>query len=132
MSPKLAPCGFRGCGSRITSSDIDMISAHGTATLYNDEMESKAFAAAGMCHVPVHSLKGYMGHTLGAAGVVESAMIIESLRRQQLIPSAGFSEIGVSQPLNVTQKASKTELNYVLKTASGFGGCNATAIWKKI
>ncbi len=116
---------------QITADQVSMISAHGTATLYNDEMESKAFGIAKLSSVPLHSFKGYIGHTLGAAGVVESAMIIESIRRQQLIPSPGFSELGVSQPLNVVRDIASDEINFVLKTASGFGGCNASAIWAR-
>ena len=118
--------------AKVTAADIQMISAHGTATLYNDEMESKAFGIMGLANTPVHSFKGYVGHTLGAAGIVESAMIIEAIRRQQLIPSLGFSEIGVSEPLNVTQEAASADINCVLKTASGFGGCNATAVWSRV
>lgn len=113
-------------------SDINMISAHGTATLYNDEMESKAFDMLGMNHVPLHSLKGFVGHTLGAAGVVESVLIIESLRHQQLIPSAGFENLGVPKSLHITRAAAPAAIRYALKTASGFGGCNATAIWKSL
>lgn len=113
----------------ITAHDIDMISAHGTATLYNDEMEAKAINLSGMADVPVHSMKSYSGHTLGAAGVLESAMILESLHHQQLIPSAGYDESGVSVPLNVTQTIEMVEIQYVLKTASGFGGCNAALVW---
>lgn len=116
----------------ISAADIDMVSAHGTATLYNDEMESKAFAVAGLLHAPVHSMKGYVGHTLGAAGVLESAMIIEALRRQQLIPSAGFETLGVPAPIEVTRDMQPADLHYVLKTASGFGGCNATAVWGRV
>lgn len=115
----------------ITSADIDMVSAHGTATPYNDEMESKAFGISGLTGKPVHSFKGYTGHTLGAAGILESAMIIESIRHQQLIPSLGFEKIGVPVELNVTTHAISTSIDYVLKTASGFGGCNATAVWAK-
>lgn len=115
----------------ITPGQVDMISAHGTATLYNDEMESKAFGIAGIAAVPLHSFKGYVGHTLGAAGIAESVMIIESLLQQQLIPSAGFEHLGVPQQLNVTQEAMPAAIDYVLKTASGFGGCNATALWAK-
>jgi 3-oxoacyl-[acyl-carrier-protein] synthase-1 len=111
---------------------IGMISAHGTATLYNDEMESKAFGLLGLNRVPVHSFKGYLGHTLGAAGVVESAMIMESLQKQQLIASAGFSESGVSVPLNVTTAPLPAKIDYVLKTASGFGGSNAAAVWGRV
>ncbi|HYD22937.1 MAG TPA: beta-ketoacyl synthase N-terminal-like domain-containing protein [Flavipsychrobacter sp.] len=114
--------------ANINASQINMISAHGTATMYNDEMESKAFAASGLLQSPVHSFKGYIGHTLGAAGVVETAMIIEAIQRQQLIPSPGYSENGVSEQLNVTTQMQPAELNYVLKTASGFGGCNATLL----
>lgn len=116
----------------ITAEDIDMISAHGTATMYNDEMEAKAFNLCGLEDKPVHSFKGYTGHTLGAAGVLESVMIIESLQHQQLIPSLGFKELGVPVPLNVTTEAKSADIEYVLKTASGFGGCNATAIWGKV
>lgn len=116
----------------ITASDISMISAHGTATLYNDEMEAKAFNLSGLSDVPVHSFKGYTGHTLGAAGVLESAMIIESLQKQMLIPSLGFQTLGVPMPLQVTREAVNQQIQYVLKTASGFGGCNATAVWGKV
>lgn len=114
----------------ISAEQVDMVSAHGTATAYNDEMESKAFNLCGLANTPVHSFKGYTGHTLGAAGVLESAMIIQSLQQQQLIPSAGFETLGV-QPLNVTTQMEQREINFVLKTASGFGGCNATAVWGK-
>ncbi|MBL7684224.1 MAG: beta-ketoacyl synthase [Flavipsychrobacter sp.] len=116
----------------ITAADIDMISAHGTATSYNDEMEAKAFNTCDLSEKPVHSFKGYTGHTLGAAGILESAMIIESIRQQQLIPSLGFNTLGVSVPLNVTKDMQQADIKYVLKTASGFGGCNATAIWGRV
>ncbi|WP_276133998.1 beta-ketoacyl-[acyl-carrier-protein] synthase family protein [Polluticoccus soli] len=116
----------------ISASAIGMVSAHGTATLYNDEMEAKAFGLSGVAHAGVHSFKGYVGHTLGAAGILESAMIIEALQHQQLIPSPGFESLGVSQELHVTTQTTPTSLNYVLKTASGFGGCNATAVWAKV
>ena len=111
--------------------DIAAISAHGTATVYNDEMESKAFALAGLLHAPAHSLKGYLGHTLGAAGVLESVLLVESMRRGQTIVSAGFESSGVSQPVNVTMRSESIDLPYALKTASGFGGCNAAVIWSK-
>ena len=58
--------------AKIAPSQVNFLSAHGTATPFNDEMEAKAFALAGLNHVPMNSFKGYWGHTLGAAGVVES------------------------------------------------------------
>ncbi len=117
--------------SGVAATDIGMISAHGTATDYNDEMEAKAFNTMGLGDVPLHSFKGYVGHTLGAAGVLESAMILEALRCQQLIPSAGFENSGVSMPVNVTTEMQPANIEFALKTASGFGGCNAAIIWKR-
>ncbi len=117
--------------ANITPRQIDIISAHGTATSFNDEMEAKAFDLAGLLHSHVHSFKGYTGHTLGAAGVLESIMAIESLHHQTLIPSAGFEHLGVPRPINVTRTLKPADIQYALKTASGFGGCNAAIIWKR-
>jgi 3-oxoacyl-[acyl-carrier-protein] synthase-1 len=117
--------------SGITKTEIEFISAHGTATLYNDEMEAKAFSLLGMNDIPLNSLKGYYGHTLGAAGVAEVAMSAHSLLMDELIPSKGFDKLGVSQPVNVIRHVEKRSLKTCLKTASGFGGCNAAIILQK-
>lgn len=110
---------------------IDYISAHGTATLYNDEMESIALTRAGLENVPVNSLKGYWGHTLGAAGVIESIAGIYSLKNDVLFQSVGYDEHGVSQAINLIQKTTEKKLNTCLKMASGFGGCNAGVLFYK-
>ncbi len=83
---------------------IDTISAHGTATPYNDEMESIAFERAGLINVPVNSLKGYYGHTLGTAGVLETIISIEAASNNQLIRSAGFSEKGVTGNIQIIKE----------------------------
>ena len=116
----------------ISPSQIGMISAHGTGTSFNDEMEAKAFDHAGLLNSPVHSFKGYTGHTLGAAGVLESVITLESMRYGTLIPSAGYEDLGVPKALNVTRKLQKANIEHALKTASGFGGCNAAIVWKLI
>lgn len=110
----------------------DFISAHGTATEYNDEMEAVAFSRAQFNQIPINSLKAYYGHTLGAAGVVESIMSLQSLFSNTLITSRGFDTKGTSVELNIIRASKKTNLQSCLKTASGFGGCNASAIFKKI
>lgn len=117
--------------SGLSSDKIDFISAHGTATNYNDEMESIAFNRCDLSETPIHSLKGYYGHTLGAAGVIEAVIGIESLQKNNLIPSMGFDELGTSQPLNVITEPVEKELNCFLKTASGFGGTNTAVLFKK-
>ncbi|MBL7933209.1 MAG: beta-ketoacyl synthase [Bacteroidia bacterium] len=113
-------------------SSVDFISAHGTATEYNDEMESVAFDRAGLNDVPLHSLKAYYGHTLGAAGILESIISLISLQENKLIASLGYEEQGTSKKINVIEETQDKPLQRILKTASGFGGCNAAAIFEKI
>ncbi|MBS1667733.1 MAG: beta-ketoacyl synthase [Bacteroidetes bacterium] len=117
--------------SGIHSSEIDFISAHGTATIYNDEMEAKAIDLTGMESVPVNSLKGNYGHTLGAAGLVESIASIHSLKENIVLPTKNFSTSGVSKPLHICSTLQTLELRNALKTASGFGGCNAALVFSK-
>ncbi|MDH4088967.1 MAG: beta-ketoacyl synthase [Cyclobacteriaceae bacterium] len=112
----------------VTTRDLDFISSHGTATLFNDEMEARAFTLMGMEDIPINSLKGYFGHTLGAAGIVEVAMCCRSMIADELIPTKGFEELGVSLPVNIVQSLEHRSLKTCLKTASGFGGCNAAII----
>jgi 3-oxoacyl-[acyl-carrier-protein] synthase-1 len=112
--------------------DIDYISAHGTATDFNDEMEAIALNRLELGSVPVNSLKGYFGHTLGASGLLETIIGMHSLYQNTLYPSMGFTELGVSQPLNIITVPTAKNLECFLKTASGFGGCNTAAVFKKV
>ena len=117
--------------AKISTNDIDYISAHGTATIFNDEMEAIAFNRLGLSHTPLNSLKAYFGHTLGASGLLETIIGMQSLSQNTLISSAGFENLGVSQPLNIITKTTTKELRIFLKTASGFGGCNTAALFRK-
>jgi 3-oxoacyl-[acyl-carrier-protein] synthase-1 len=110
---------------------IDLISAHGTATVYNDEMESIAISRAGLDHVPVNSLKGYFGHTLGAAGIVESIINIEAMKQNVLVSTKGYAKLGVSGNIRVVDHSEQKKIQSMLKIASGFGGCNAAALFRK-
>lgn len=116
---------------KIDAKDIDCISAHGTATMFNDEMEAIAFNRMGLSKVPLNSLKGYFGHTLGASGLLETIVGMHSLYNNTLYASLGFESLGVSMPLNVISKTTKKNLNIFLKTASGFGGCNTAVVFQK-
>jgi len=112
--------------------DVDYVSAHGTGTDYYDETEAKALSWAGLERVPLNSFKGYFGHTLGAAGLIESALAIASMRNNELYRSAGFENPGTSEHVNVLTDHRSQEVNRCLKTASGFGGCNAAVVFKKV
>ena len=107
-----------------------LISAHGTATPYNDEMESIAINRAGLSEVPLNSLKGYFGHTLGAAGIVESIINLEAMKQGLFPATRGFSTLGVSRKINVSNETRTGNPDTLLKIASGFGGCNAAALFK--
>ncbi|MBC7451112.1 MAG: beta-ketoacyl-[acyl-carrier-protein] synthase family protein [Cytophagales bacterium] len=115
----------------VKSEDIDLILSHGTATIYNDEMESLAFQTCGVIQAPVFSVKGNIGHTLGAAGIIETILLAKSMKDQQLIPSIGYKEQGTTVALNVITKKEKQNTSFTLKTASGFGGGNTALILKK-
>ncbi len=108
--------------------DIGFVNAHGTATVYNDEMESKALALAGLSDKPLNSMKGYIGHTLGASGVVETLICVSELRNGTVYGTMGFSETGVPCPVNVSSEHRPLGLLRCVKTASGFGGCNAAVV----
>ena len=115
----------------ISAGDIDLISAHGTATVYNDEMEAAAFALSGLQAVPLNSLKGYYGHTLGAAGLIESIVSTQSMKESLVLPTLGFEDMGVTKPLNICSELLPGNFKNCLKTASGFGGCNAAVVFGK-
>jgi len=118
--------------AKIEPKTIDYISAHGTATPFNDEMEAIAMNRMELANVPLNSLKGYYGHTLGASGLVETIIGMQSLYDNTLYASLGYDELGVSQKINVIERTEKKELHTFLKTASGFGGCNTAVLFKKI
>ena len=118
--------------AQINVSDIDYISAHGTATLYNDEMEAIAFNRLNMQDIPTNSLKAYYGHTLGASGLLELIVSIKQAQENVVLKSHNFNELGTSVFQNVQKENLEKELNILLKTSSGFGGSNAVIILKKV
>jgi 3-oxoacyl-[acyl-carrier-protein] synthase-1 len=118
--------------AKIDKSEIGYISAHGTATPFNDEMEAIALNRLGLENVPVNSFKGFYGHTLGASGLLETVIGIESVQQSKLFVSLGFDTLGVSQPIHIIEKNEDAAIRYFLKTASGFGGCNTAVLFEKI
>jgi len=117
--------------AQLSAEKIDFISAHGTATIYNDEREAIAFNRMNLQNTHLNSLKAYYGHCLGASGLLESIISMESALNKTLIPSKNFNETGTSQPLNIIRENQSAEIKYILKTASGFGGCNAAIVLEK-
>lgn len=114
------------------ASELAFVSAHGTATMFNDQMESVAIEKAGLSAVPLTALKGWFGHTLGASGVLEVILGMIAVSESVVLPLRGFREIGVSGKVNVSSELRATDKNTFLKMISGFGGCNAAALYRRV
>ena len=110
---------------------LAFVNVHGTATAYNDEMESIAIYRAGLIDVPVTGLKGCYGHTMGAAGIMESILSMYAVNDNTVLPTRGYKECGVSYPVNVSAECRRSEGNSFIKLLSGFGGCNAALLYER-
>jgi 3-oxoacyl-[acyl-carrier-protein] synthase-1 len=106
------------------ASRLAFINAHGTATMFNDQMESVAIERAGLNTVPVNAYKGYFGHTLGAAGVIETVLSMAAADDHTILATRGFEEIGVSGKISLSPQHISTDNSSFIKMISGFGGCN--------
>lgn len=107
---------------------LAFINAHGTATLFNDQMESVAIGRAGLSDLPTNAYKSFWGHTMGAAGILETIISMKAIDDDTILGTRGFSELGVSGKMNICAENRPTDKKGFIKMLSGFGGCNAT-IW---
>lgn len=108
--------------------ELAFVNAHGTATIFNDQMESVAIERAGLSPVPVNGYKGYYGHTMGAAGVLETILSMAALDDQTILGTKGFEELGVSGKIRLSADNQSTSKTAFVKMLSGFGGCNAALL----
>lgn len=125
---------YRALSQVMTGEDksrLACISAHGTATLYNDDMESKAIYRAGMDDIPVSGLKGYYGHTMGAAGLLETIITMHAIDQGWVPGTRGYKACGTTHELRISPEHQPTGCRQFVKLMSGFGGCNAAALFKK-
>jgi 3-oxoacyl-[acyl-carrier-protein] synthase II len=97
-------------------------------------MELKAFQTVfSEKRVPVYSVKGSLGHTMGAAGLVEMMVALKSMEQQVVPPSANLHEVDPEAVGWVSKRAVKVDgMNAVLSTNSGFGGVNAALVLKSL
>ena len=109
----------------------DFINVHGTATLFNDQMESVAVTRAALSDVPANALKGYFGHTLGAAGILETIVSMKAAEDNTILATKGFRQLGVSGETDLSPYHRAVKASSFIKMLSGFGGCNAAAYFRK-
>ena len=125
---------FRALHDVVQGQDIDQIAfinAHGTSTLYNDEMEAFAIDRASLAQIPVNSFKGYYGHTMGAAGILETIISMKSVDNGLILATKGFESPGITHSLDVVAANRTTRKRGFVKLLSGFGGCNAAMMFMK-
>ena len=114
------------------ASAVGFVSAHGTATVFNDLMEGHALRhvfgeRAGT--VPVNSIKGALGHTLGAAAALEAIVCVRTLETGRIAPTAGLTAMDPQIELDVVHGAPRVaDVRVALSTSSGFGGTNAAVV----
>lgn len=113
--------------------DIDYINAHATATVHGDKEETQALKEIFGDKIPISSLKGYIGHTLGASGSIELIAALKMMKKNIIYPTKNLSEIAEDcQGINHIMKIQNKEINCILKNCFAFGGINASLICKKI
>ncbi len=115
---------------------IDYINAHGTSTPANDKNETSAikelFGGKENCP-PVSSIKGQIGHCLGAAGTIEAIVSIMAMRDSKIPPTINYTTPDENCDLDyVPNRARDAELNVVMSNSFGFGGTNGVVIFKKV
>ncbi len=119
----------------IDPDQVNYINAHGTSTPYNDHFETLAIKKAFGDHaykLKVNSTKSMTGHLLGAAGGVEAVAVVKSIEDQFVHPTAGLETPGENCDLNyVPHRGEATEINYAISNSLGFGGHNASILFKK-
>lgn len=119
----------------ITSSEIDCVHVHGTGTFRNEPAETQAMKRIfgdKYREVPVFSLKGQIGHLIGACGAMEILAVIRSIQNQEVLPTANFVTPDPDADLFVIKdKPYKTKINNVLKLNAGFGGQNTAMVIRK-
>ena len=121
--------------ARLNPEDIGYINAHGTATQANDPMEAEAIRmafGAAADDILVSSTKSMHGHTLGAAGAIEAAATVLGIREGTLPPTANFTEIDPTCPVNViANDAAERAVGAALSNSFAFGGLNAVLAFRR-
>lgn len=117
----------------IAASDIDYVNAHATGTELGDLAEGTAIKKIVGSGVPISSLKGNFGHTLGAAGGLESVAVLEMMRREEVLPTLNLKKIDpLLEKINLPREPEKKRLDVVIKNNFALGGVNTSLAFRRI
>jgi len=116
----------------ISSDDVGCISSHGTGTVYNDSMEMKAYSRIfNGSPIPLYSIKGAIGHTMGAAGLIETIIALRVLQEKIIPQTVGLKDIDLEAKDWAALEKRTLEKSAILLNNAGFGGVNAALILKQ-
>ncbi|MFH1858179.1 MAG: beta-ketoacyl-ACP synthase II [Candidatus Omnitrophota bacterium] len=122
--------------AKVSPQDVNYINAHGTSTPLNDKMETLAIKQAfgeAAAHIPVSSTKSMTGHLLGAAGGVEAVVCALTIKKEAIHPTINYQTPDPDCDLDyVPNTARKAKVRYALSNSFGFGGHNATLLFKQV
>lgn len=111
---------------------VDYVNLHGTATKSNDSAEDHAITEVFGTFTPCSSTKGFTGHTLGAAGIVESIICFLGLKHGFVPPSINTKERDVGLAAQIVLQAQDCDLNVAMSNSFGFGGNNCSVLFGKL
>ena len=117
----------------LESSAIDFVSGHGTATVQGDIAETLATSDVLGPDTPIHSLKGYFGHTLGACGAIEAWLVIEMMREGRFAPNINLNRVDerCGELDYITGSFREIDATHVMSNNFAFGGVNTSLIFKR-
>jgi 3-oxoacyl-[acyl-carrier-protein] synthase II len=120
----------------VTPADIDYINAHGTSTPLGDEIELGAverLMGNAAAKLTMSSTKSATGHLLGAAGAIEAAFTVLAIRDQIAPPTINLDNPSVETPIDLAaNKAKPMKIDIAMSNSFGFGGTNASVVFKKV
>lgn len=117
--------------AQLAPQDIDYINLHGTATASNDAAEDRAVSEVFGTQTPCSSTKGWTGHTLGAAGILESAVCFIALENGLLPATLNLQHRDPALHANVLDAAIQGDVRYAMTNSFGFGGTNCSLIFAR-
>ncbi|MGO8993397.1 MAG: beta-ketoacyl-ACP synthase [Polyangiaceae bacterium] len=119
--------------AKLAPSDVHYVNAHATGTVIGDATESHAMASLFGARVPVSSLKGHMGHTLGACGAIEAALAIGMMREGFIAPTRNLEEVDPKcAQLDYVRETRERSLAVVMSNKFAFGGLNTSLLFRRV
>lgn len=116
----------------IQAEDIDYVNAHATGTILGDVAEAEAVSEVINSSVPVSSIKGHVGHMLGASGAIETIASLEMLRRQEVVPTKNLNNVDPAcGGINLVKSVQTTAIDTVLKNNFALGGVNTSLVIRR-